>query len=96
MKITQSKHELSDLITMDKLGENQFTLADTKTGDIVFKSYGRLIAIYSTDTQDLKLNADWWNYSNTTRKYFKQFINNYTAFNYETKKQWMEQLGGLK
>jgi len=33
-----------------------------------------------------------WNYGNTTRFYFKQFINRFTSFDYDNKKSFMKAL----
>lgn len=67
---------------------NQFII---RQGDIiVFQSYRSQIATYSQDTQILKVFSDW-DYSRTTLKYFKQFVNEETSFTYENKKQF-EQL----
>ena len=37
----------------------------------------------------LHLNSDMWDYSNTTRKYFKKFINDFTNLTYDTKAKFL-------
>jgi hypothetical protein len=75
---------------------NQFIIfeGNTKT----FQSYETLIC--STDHDDdilnLVLHGDNWDYSNTTRKYFKRFINEETRFHYENKAQWLKEIENNK
>lgn len=71
---------------------NQFII-DTATKDgsyITFQSYEATICKYYIFSNKLILNDNIWDYSNTTRKYFKQFIDEHTPFTYETKKQFEE------
>ena len=65
---------------------NQFIIR----GDlIVFQSYESKIAEYNPDTGELYLNGNMWDYSATTRKYFKQFVNQETVhYQYENKSKW--------
>ena len=53
-----------------------------------FYSYGRIIADWDNTTKVLIIYDDTWDYSNTTRRYFKQFINEYTDYEYEDKKKF--------
>lgn len=53
---------------------------------IYFLSYDKTIAIYDNTTKTLKLNAYYWNYTQTTLKQLKHFINTYTCYHYESKK----------
>ena len=55
-------------------------------------SYETLIAIFNETTKTLKLDATYWDYSKTTLKHLKEFINNYTCFNYETKKDFEKEI----
>jgi len=64
---------------------NQFIIRDFNR--TCFQSYRSLIAEYSEDTTDLKIYTDW-DYSRTTMKYLKQFINEETNYTYENKKQF--------
>lgn len=68
------------------LGANQYVVIE---GDKkVFQSYNTVIAIYDMFTQELLLNGSEWQYSKTTMKYFKDFVNYETKFIYESKKQF--------
>ena len=65
---------------------------------IAFQSYNTLIAVYQKGdykyrTSD-KLYINWnkWDYSKTTLKHLKMFINEYTSFNYENKQQFLNEL----
>ena len=73
---------------------NQFLIRGEK--ETTFQSYNKTIArtYYSEmlDTTMLELNGDWWDYTNTTRKYFKQFINEETPYTYENKAQWLKEI----
>lgn len=71
---------------------NQFIITDTNKK--VFQSYKTKIATLEqyVPVDTLVLNGNWWNYSATTRKYFKQFINEETPFNYEDKKQFLKEI----
>lgn len=60
-----------------------------KDDNTEFYSYNSLIAIFCG--KELVLTKKW-NYSQTTLKQLKYFINNYTCFNYETKKQFIEEI----
>ena len=68
---------------------NQYLITDKDI--ITFQSYNSTIAEYNILTGNLKVFKDW-DYSNTTRKHFKMFINEITIFNYETKKQWLKEM----
>lgn len=62
-------------------------------GVVAFISYHTLICELHGDK--LILNEDYWDYSNTTRKHFKKFINEYTRFNYENRMQWIKEIRRL-
>ena len=65
---------------------NQFILS---TGEeVVFKSYSTIICAWRDGV--LYLNGSWWDHSATTRKYFKEFVNNYTTLGYLDKKQFLK------
>ena len=61
---------------------NQFVI--TENGKFIFQSYDSKIAEYDIETRELKI-FEGWDYSKTTMKYFKQFIENETCYNYGTK-----------
>lgn len=67
----------------------------TMKGIKEFYSYGTLIAKYNEGTQKLVLD-DKWDYSKTTLFYFKQFINNHTKYNYESKSQFIKLISNNK
>ena len=52
----------------------------------VFQSYKTIIAILEGDK--LYINWLYWDYSKTTLKHLKIFINEYTSFDYESKTQF--------
>lgn len=68
---------------------NQFIITDAYN-NLIFQSYDTRICIYKNNK--LYLYSDMWDYSNTTRKYFKQFVNEYTNFKYEDKQQWLKEI----
>lgn len=57
-----------------------------------FVSYQTTIASYNEETRKLKINVNYWDYSQTTLKQLKYFINNYTCFKYETKKEFEKEI----
>lgn len=68
---------------------NQFVIND---GDkVAFQSYKSLIAEYNRTTGKLKVYSDW-DYSKTTLRHFKAFINEETGFHYENKAQWVKEM----
>jgi hypothetical protein len=71
---------------------NQFILSEGYLK--VFQSYQSTICHIALDK--LVLNGNMWDYSNTTRKYFKQFINEETRFHYENKAQWLKEIQNNK
>lgn len=52
-------------------------------------SYSSKIAIYNAETKALTIGKKW-DYSQTTLKHFKHFIDNFTAYNYETKQRFQK------
>lgn len=54
---------------------------------VAFQSYNTLIAILKGGV--LFVNWSYWDYSKTTLKHFKKFVNEYTPFNYENKQQFI-------
>lgn len=68
---------------------NQFIIFD---GDnVTFQSYDSKIATLKRPNT-LVLEGFMWDYSNTTRKYFKRFINDFTGFYYDNKAQWVKEI----
>jgi hypothetical protein len=68
---------------------NQFLITDKNR--TTFQSYNSRIAEFNEETGLLKLYEDW-DYSNTTRRHFKSFINEHTPFTYENKAQWLKEI----
>lgn len=76
-----------------KIIENKNNLLISKVDDIIyFTSYKITICKYNTITKQLKINAIYWCYSQTTLKQLKHFINNYTTFEYQNKKQFENEI----
>lgn len=64
---------------------------DTETN--TFYSYGTKIAGIEIETNELILYDENWDYSFTTRYYFKQFINSYcSGYEYVNKTQWLKEI----
>ena len=62
---------------------NQFVIEDK--GVWVFQSYNTPIASYNAQTRICKVNADYFNYSVTTSKYFNQFVTEWISGNTDIK-----------
>ena len=78
---------------------NQFVIhslrkmPDLKTMHCIsFQSYTSDICYIVYQFNTLRLFGNMWDYSYTTRKYFKQFINEFTPYTYETKAQWEKEI----
>jgi len=71
---------------------NQFII--TEEEKTIFQSYKSKICSLIGDMGQigLVLNGSIWDYSNTTRKHFKSFINEETPFTYENKAQWIKEI----
>ena len=70
---------------------NQF-LIKYDNGDVVFQSYETTIARWVEQTKELLLYGNMWDYSNTTRKYFKQFVNEETKYSYLDKQDFLKKI----
>ena len=71
-----------------QLANNQVVImANGKTS---FHSYNTKIATATNKT--LVLHNNKWDYSNTTRKYFKQYVNRFTSFRYKDRQDWLKQM----
>lgn len=70
--------------------KNQFVIEYQLNDTLVscFQSYTSLIAIYDRYTEKLYINADMWDYSKTTLKHLKMFINEWTIWDYDNKSQF--------
>lgn len=71
---------------------NQFIIIGEE--GTVFQSYDSKIALLKGDMgqQGLILYGDMWDYSATTRRHFKAFINEHTPFEYVNKAQWLKEI----
>ena len=58
---------------------------------IAFQSYASCIAVYDMYTGEMKVGPDW-NYSSTTSRHFKLFVNNKTRFLYETSEKFRKEM----
>ena len=75
--------------------KNQFVINYIKPNTfrvLVFQSYKTIIAIYDQETKQLYINWYYWDYSKTTMKHLKIFINEYTYFTYENKQQFLKEI----
>lgn len=61
-----------------------------RDNEISFYSYDTFVACYNKKEDKLYLNSYVWDYSNTTRKYFKTFIDSFTSFSYKTKQNFVK------
>lgn len=69
--------------------ENKNNILIAKNNNyITFFSYNLKIATFDTTYKILTLYGENWNYSQTTTKQFKYFVNNYTSFIYTVKKDF--------
>lgn len=72
---------------------NQFVINTDIVGipTIGFQSYASTICYWVQDGDDpFLVVGGHWDYSHTTKKYMKLFINNYTDLNYENTDQFMK------
>ena len=72
------------------LANNQNIVISSYEGQIyyLFFSYDSLIVIYNTHNYDIAINTNKWDYSKTTMRWLKTFINDYTARHYDNKQQF--------
>lgn len=70
--------------------KNQFIIycKDENKNICAFQSYATLIAMWSYSDHKLYINWSMFDYSKTTLKHLKIFVNNYTTFDYENKQQF--------
>ena len=69
---------------------NQFILvSEDKT---TFQSYKSVVCEWNRIKEVLYLYGSVWDYSATTRKYFKEFVNSETSLNYENKQKWLKEI----
>lgn len=66
---------------------NNHIIHNMTDGGIAFQSYDSMIAKYEPTTGRLLVTPSW-EYSKTTMKYFKEFVNQYTPYAYNSKAAW--------
>lgn len=81
--------------------KNQFILKYNNCGDpcfsvYCFQSYATLIAIYVKEENKLYINWSMFDYSKTTLKHLKMFVNEYTPYTYENKQQFINLINSGK
>ena len=69
---------------------NQYVITDEATKSIVFQSYETVIAHLDTETGAVVLDEHYWDYSITTLRYLKVFINEYVPCMHVTGKSDIE------
>lgn len=69
--------------TLKQLANNQVVVCEGNYGEYKYEfySYGTLIATYEEETRRLTL-TEYYDYSRTTSKYLKVFLNDYCNFYY--------------
>lgn len=83
--------KLKDLIKLSVeqlMNKNQFVIKYQEPSGIkwvCFQSYTSIIAMYCPSTAQLLISWSKWDYSKTTMKHLKAFINEYTPYSYTTK-----------
>ena len=85
--------DVSKIAVEQLANKNQFVITyenEQKQKLICFQSYKTLIVIYNQSTKELYINYHYWDYSKTTMKHLKIFINTYTIYGYDNKKQFAD------
>ena len=57
---------------------------------VCFQSYATLICMYAQNEHKIYINWSMFDYSQTTLKHLKIFINEYTPYTYENKQQFVK------
>ena len=71
--------------------KNNMIIMRDNIENLIFFSYQSHIATFDKYNKKLYLSS-LWSYSQTTLKQFKNFVNNYTCFYYDNKKQFEKEL----
>ena len=72
--------------------KNQFVIEFIKPNNfsvLCFQSYKTLISVYDCETKQMLINWRYWDYSKTTMKHLKIFVNRFTYFDYVNKQQFL-------
>ena len=75
--------------------KNQFVIEFIKPNNysvLCFQSYKTLIAVYDCEYKQMLINWRYWDYSKTTSKHLKIFVNRYTYFEYLNKQQFLKEI----
>ncbi len=86
--------DLKKISVVQLANKNQFVITYSKDGELIkcFQSYKSLVAVYDVANKVLFVSWLYWDYSKTTLKHFKMFVNEYTSFTYETKQQFIKEI----
>lgn len=79
---------------MEILENKKNYIVEKNANNIILYSYTSLIAIFNVENQRLNLTK-LWDYSQTTLKQLKEFINNYTIYKYTTKKEFEKTIDNI-
>ena len=83
-------------VRVSQLGnKNQFVIEYKKPNNdcvVCFQSYSTLICIYNSETKQMVVNWRYWDYSKTTLKHFKIFVNTFTQYEFINKLQFIREL----
>lgn len=69
------------------IAKNQFVVTDGTM--FTFRSYKSVICVYNRPSATIVVDEKW-NYSATTRKYFYQFLREYTGHNVRSKQDFLQ------
>lgn len=93
--------KLSNIYDFEKVSvtqlanKNQFVITYAREkGKMVycFQSYNSLVAVFDADTDILYVSWHYWDYSKTTLKHFKMFVNEWTTYQYVNKQQFLNEI----
>ena len=97
----KTNNSLTKVFVKQLQNKNQFViwLKDKDNNDIIaFQSYKTLIAVYYAGSYEdkrpdmLEINWSMWDYSKTTLKHLKMFVDEYTSFHFENKHQFAQEI----
>ena len=92
--MTLNLDNLKKVFVEQLANKNQFVVR-YMSGDkllVCFQSYRSLVAVYDTQDDILYVSWQYWDYSKTTSKHFKIFVNEYTPFTYDSKAQFIKEI----
>lgn len=75
---------------LNHLNQYLITFRDSDGKELkAFQSYKELIALYDVSSNTLYISWRYWDYSKTTLKHLKAFVNEQTPFEYQNKAQFI-------